>query len=67
VAESDWEPNKRGGFMRKIFLLTALLSALQLTPPAIDLLSSISRAQEEPEPKPGPKPKPRPEPEFQRA
>ena len=53
--------------MKRILLVPALLFAMQLSLPAIGLLSSISRAQEEPEPKPAPKPKPKPDPEFQRA
>jgi hypothetical protein len=53
--------------MKKVLLTTALLFAFQLGLPAVGLLSSISRAQEEPAPKPAPKPKPKPEPELQRS
>ena len=48
----------RGGIMKKILLLTAVIYALHLGLPVINATVSLSQAQEEPAPKPEPKPKP---------
>ena len=51
--------------MKKVLLATAVLFALQISLPAINVITSVAQGQDE-EPKPAPKPKPKPEnPDFQ--